>query len=204
MRNPLTRERVLATAVVIADAEGIGALTMRRLGAGLGVEAMSLYHHVRNKEALLDGVVETLVAEIRQAVRQVGEQDWRRRLRGWFLAAREVMLRHPWGPALLSSRRAVPFGVFQYYDEIIGTLTGAGFSHRIAHRALHAFGSMPLGFVQETFQGGDPGERAAELPHLMAMVASESHEAERGWCDSRVEFEFTVDLLLDGLHRTYL
>ncbi|SDS66090.1 TetR/AcrR family transcriptional regulator [Actinoplanes derwentensis] len=204
MRKPLTRQRVLTAAVAIADAEGIGALTMRRLGAELGVEAMSLYHHLHGKDALLDGVVESLIEEILEAADGVAERDWRRRLRGQFLAAREVVRRHPWGPGLLAARKTVPFGVFQYYDGIIATLLGAGFDYRIAHRALHAFGTLPLGVVPEIFQGGDPGPRATELPHLMAMVASESHEAEIGWCDSRVEFEFTVDLLLDGLHRTYL
>ncbi len=204
MRKPLTRERVFAAAMAIADAEGVGALTMRRLGTELGVEAMSLYHHVRNKEALLDGVVETLIGEILAAVRDTGEGEWRACLRGWFLAARSVMLRHRWGPGLLNAREAVPFGVFEYYDAILRVMVRAGFSYRIAHRALHAFGSLPLGFTQETFTGGDPGPRVMELPHLMAMVASESHGAELGWCDSRVEFEFTVDLMLDGLNRTYL
>ncbi|WP_433789573.1 TetR/AcrR family transcriptional regulator [Actinoplanes sp. CA-252034] len=207
MRKALTRERVLRAAVGIADRDGLPAVTMRRLGAELGVEAMSLYHHLRGKDALLDGVAETLVDEILTAVAAVDEtRDWRARLRAWFLAAREVMLRHRWGPGLLNTRTTVPVGVLRHYDAIIGVMVGAGFSYRIAHRALHAFGSMPLGFVQEAFSpsadgAGDLSAAADLLPNLVAMVASEAHDAELGWCDSRVEFEFTLDLLLDGLDR---
>jgi AcrR family transcriptional regulator len=208
---------VLAAAVDLADTHGLPALTMRRLAADLGVEAMSLYYHLPAKEALLDGVVETVVAEIDAAVGRVGSGDWRTRLRQRFLAARQVMLRHPWMPGLLGSRRTIPAGVFAYYEDIVGTLVGAGFSYRLAHRALHAFGSLPLGFVQEVFSpasaGGGMDEGAAEadmaamaqaLPHLAAMVASEIHngtDPALGWCDSQVEFEFTLDLLLDGLER---
>ncbi|GIE81864.1 TetR family transcriptional regulator [Actinoplanes philippinensis] len=208
MRKALTRDRVLLAAVGIADRDGLPAVTMRRLGAELGVEAMSLYHHLRGKDALLDGVAETLIGEVLTAVAAAdGPGGWRVRLRAWFLAAREVMLRHRWGPGLLNSRATVPFGVLRHYDAIIGVMVGDGLSYRIAHRALHAFGSMPLGFVQEAFSpsgdGGDGGMSAVadRLPHLAAMVASEAHEAELGWCDSQVEFEFTLDLLLDGLDR---
>lgn len=231
-REPLSRERVLAAAVALADAEGLQAVTMRRLAANLGVEAMSLYHHLTGKDALLDGVAETVIDEVWSAVRdqdaaraedggqdaaRAEDGDWRGRLRRRFLAARAVMLRHPWAPGLLTTRRTIPPGVYAYYEEILGTLVAAGFSYRIAHRALHAFGSMPLGFVQELFSPGPGGDgldvEAAEaelaaltqaMPHLAAMVAAELHDAADptlGWCDSQVEFEFTLDLLLDGLER---
>jgi AcrR family transcriptional regulator len=214
-RTPLSRERVLSAAVALADREGLPALTMRRLAAELGVEAMSLYHHLPAKEALLDGVVETVIAEIAPAGE--AERDWRARLKQQFLAAREVMLRHPWMPGLLGSRRTVPATVFAYYDGIVGTLVGAGFSYRLAHRALHALGSMPLGFVQEVFSPGaaggdfDPATAEAEMaalaeamPNITAMVAAEIHAADDptlGWCDSQTEFEFTLDLMLDGFDR---
>jgi AcrR family transcriptional regulator len=206
-------------AVALVDAEGIQALTMRRLAADLGVEAMSLYYHLPGKEALLDGVVDRVVGEIEAAVARLDttDGDWRTRMRQRFLAARGVMLRHPWMPGLLGSRRSIPAGLFGYYDGILGTMIDAGFSYRIAHRALHAFGSMALGFVQETFSptsaGGsmdadvteaDLAAMAEVVPHLTAMVASEVHDATDptlGWCDSQVEFEFTLDLLLDGLER---
>jgi len=107
--------------------------------------------------------------------------------------------------------------VYAYYDRIVGTLVGAGFSYHLAHRALHAFGSMPLGFAQEVFSpasaGGsmevdtaeeDLAAMAEAMPHLTAMVAAEVHDVSDstlGWCDSQVEFEFTLDLLLNGLER---
>ncbi|MEV4658710.1 TetR/AcrR family transcriptional regulator C-terminal domain-containing protein [Micromonospora sp. NPDC049301] len=219
-REPLSRERVLAAAVALADAEGIQALTMRRLAGALGVEAMSLYHHLPAKEALLDGVVETVIAEIDAVVGRLFANgdggDWRTRLRGQFLAARQAMLRHPWMPALLGSRRAIPVGLYTYYDQIVGTLLRAGFSHHLAHRALHAFGSLPLGFAQEIFSPAagasmeadvaeaDATAMAEALPHLTAMVATEMHDGTDptlGWCDSQLEFEFTLNLLLDGLER---
>ncbi|MBU2665234.1 TetR/AcrR family transcriptional regulator C-terminal domain-containing protein [Actinoplanes bogorensis] len=209
-RTPLSRDRVLTAAVALADREGIAALTMRRLAADLGVEAMSLYHHLPAKQALLDGVVETVLAEFLGTPPDV--DDWRARLRGQFLAARAVMLRHPWAPGLIAAGRSVPPSVFAYYDGILATLVAGGFSYHLAHRALHAFGSMPLGFVQEVFSpdaGGDKTDAdleamAAALPHITAMVASEIHDAgdpTLGWCDSQTEFEFTLDLLLDGLER---
>ncbi|MFD0516865.1 TetR/AcrR family transcriptional regulator [Paractinoplanes durhamensis] len=151
-REPLSRERALAAAVALVDAEGLKALTMRRLAAGLGVEAMSLYHHVPGKEGLLDGLAETVIAEIAAAVGAAGQSgDWQAQLRQRFLLARDVMLRHPWAPALLGSRPAIPPALFAYYDEIVGTLTAGGFPPHLAHRALHAFGTMALGFVQELF-----------------------------------------------------
>ncbi|TBL41998.1 MULTISPECIES: TetR/AcrR family transcriptional regulator C-terminal domain-containing protein [unclassified Micromonospora] len=220
-REPLSRERALAAAIALVDAEGLAALTMRRLAAGLGVEAMSLYYHLPGKEGLLDGLVEAVIAEIEAAVEgadaTVAGDDWRTRLRQRFLAARAVMLRHPWAPGLLGSRPTVPSGVYAYYDQIIATLRDGGFSYRIAHRALHAFGSLALGFAQEVFRPAAAGgamdvdvaeaEMAAmaeRLPHLTAMVAAEAHDADDptlGWCDSQVEFEFTLDLLFDGLAR---
>jgi AcrR family transcriptional regulator len=275
-REPLSRERLFAAAVALADAEGLKALTMRRLAADLGVEAMSLYYHVPSKEALLDGVAETVIAEIAAAAERAaaagggpngdgsnrrdpngdgsngggsnrrgpnggdpngdgsngagpnggdlnrdglnGEGGgWRARLRRRFLAAREVVLRHPWAPGLLGSRRTIPAGLLAYYEEVLGTLVDAGFSYRLAHRAIHSFGSMPLGFAQELFSpasaGGSMDTDMAEadvaaiaktLPHLTAMVASEMHDAADstlGWCDGQVEFEFTLDLLLNGLER---
>ncbi|MFI5896621.1 TetR/AcrR family transcriptional regulator C-terminal domain-containing protein [Actinoplanes sp. NPDC051513] len=211
-REPLSRERALAAAVALADAEGLKALTMRRLAADLGVEAMSLYYHLPGKGGLLDGLAEWVLGEIRVAI---GDEtgDWRARLRHRFLRARDVMLRHPWAPALLGTRPSIPPSFYAYYDEIVGTLLAAGFTPRLAHRALHAFGTMALGFVQELFTPdatdvdaaeGDLAAMAAAVPNLTTMLAAEMHAAgdpTLGWCDSQVEFEFTLDLLLDGLDR---
>jgi AcrR family transcriptional regulator len=220
-REPLSRHRVLAAAVALADAEGVKALTMRRLAAELGVEAMSLYHHLPGKDGLLEGLADTIIGEIDTAVAAVGEdglcQGWRLRIKRRFLAARSVMLRHPWAPGVLGSRPTIPASLYTYYDAILATLVEGGFSYHLAHRALHAFGSLALGFAQEVFSpasagGGldsapaeaDLAAMAQTVPHLAAMVASEVHDATDpalGWCDTQTEFEFTLDLLLDGLER---
>ena len=218
-REPLSRDRLLTAAVAIADAEGVGAVTMRRVSAAVGVEAMSLYHHLPGKEALLDGLVETVVVEvveeIRNAEESAGSLDWQGTLRRRFLTARTVMLRHPWAPVLIGSRTSIPPSVYGIYETLLATMIEAGFSYHLAHRALHSFGSMPLGFAQELFNpaanGGDDAMAEAELaqmaelvPHLTAMAAAEIHDNAGdvlGWCDSQAEFEFTLDLLLDGFAR---
>lgn len=218
-RAPLSRDRLLAAAVEIADAEGVGAVTMRRVSAAVGVEAMSLYHHLPGKEALLDGLVDTVGAEVAEQIRVVeeaeGSLEWAATLRRRFLTARTVMLRHPWAPGLIGSRTSIPPSAYAIYENLLATMIGAGFSYHLAHRALHSFGSMPLGFVQELFNpsaGADADEMpeaelaamAEVLPHLTAMVAAELHDNNDdvlGWCDSQSEFEFTLDLLLDGFAR---
>lgn len=219
-RPPLSRGRVLAGALALADAEGIAAVTMRRVAGMLGVEAMSLYHHVRGKDALLDGLVDVVVAEVHREVEARGlpDVDWRAVVRERCLAARVVMLRHPWAPGLLASRTSIPTGVFGLYEEVLGAMVRGGCSYRLGHRAMHALGSMVLGFTQELFSPADAGgsledvdaaeaalaAMARALPYTTAMVGSEMHDAADptlGWCDSQTEFEFTLDLLLDGLER---
>jgi AcrR family transcriptional regulator len=221
MREPLSRDRVLAAAMAIADGEGLRAVTMRRVAAELRVEAMSLYHHVPGKDALLDGLVDAIVTEIGATVDSLvgadGDRDWHTALRRRCLSARDVMERHPWAPGLVGSRTTIPVALYAYYEEILATLVGGGFSYHLAHRALHALGSMALGSAQELFSPApaeaalDEDAAAAELaqmaetmPHLTAMVAAELHDHDEdplGWCDSRAEFEFTLDLVLDGLAR---
>ena len=217
VRGTLSRERVLATAMTVADADGLAAVTMRRVASELGVEAMSLYHHVPSKEQLLDGLADALVVEIAGAVsdRAPGD-DWKASLRARCLTARGVVLRHRWAPELLGSRTVVPLSLLAYYESVLATMVEGGLSYHLAHRGVHALGSMAVGFSQELFavpQGdADPGaEIEAEMaamaeafPHLTAMVASELHDNSEdplGWCDSDAEFEFTLDLILDGLAR---
>lgn len=216
-RKTLTRQRILEAAMGLADAEGLDAVTMRRLATVLGVEAMSLYHHLPSKDALLAGLVDAILGEIGDATEVDGGADWRAALRERCLGARDVMVRHPWVPALLGTRSTIPASVVLYYEQVLALLVEGGFSYSLAHRALHALGSMPLGFVQELFTPAAAGgsldvgateaeleELVAALPHMTAMVAAEIHANDGdvlGWCDSRAEFEFTLDLLLDGLER---
>jgi AcrR family transcriptional regulator len=205
----------------IADAEGLPAVSMRRVAAKLGVEAMSLYHHLPGKDSLLDGFVERLgtdiLAESARAADAEAQRDWRSEVRARSLAARQVMMRHPWAPALITSRAAIPLEVQLVFEAVLAAMIRGGLSYRIAHRGLHALSSMVLGFVQEPFSvpsGPDQplpvmdeaalAAMAEHFPHTSAMVAAGLHEegeAALGWCDTQTEFEFTLGLLLDGLDR---
>jgi AcrR family transcriptional regulator len=218
-RSPLSRERVLQAAMDIADAEGLAAVSMRRVAAKLGVEAMSLYHHLPGKEGLLDGLVERLAGAIlaeSATATAAAPGDWRAEVRARSLAARRVMIRHPWGPALITSRAAVPFEIQLVFEAVLAAMIRGGLSYRIAHRGMHALSSMALGFVQEPFSAPGPAQpepvmdaavlaaMAEHFPHTSAMVAAELHadgEPSLGWCDTQTEFEFTLGLLLDGLAR---
>ncbi|WP_315094688.1 TetR/AcrR family transcriptional regulator [uncultured Cellulomonas sp.] len=211
-RVPLSRERVLATAVAIADEHGIDAVTMRRVADELGAEAMSLYHHVANKGDLLDGAVDRVVGEVNQAVDALAhDDDWKQGVRTRILTARAVLLRHRWAPRVLETRTALSPNVVRYHDRLVGLLRAGGFSHDLIHHALHALGSRALGFSQELFDpgsGGTPGplppELAGDVPHLLAMLQEVVHDdpgSTIGWCDDQTEFEFGLDLLLDGLER---
>lgn len=217
-RPPLSRERVLEAAVALADTGGLAALTMRSLAQSLGVEAMSLYHYVANKEALLDGVVETLMTEVEAEIGgftvERGVTAWMPVMRSRILTARRVMLRHPWAPGLIETRTAMPVPLVRYFDSMLGIMVEGGFSYDLAHHAMHAMGSRFLGFDQELFKpsaagGEDQSEAMLEdladhLPYLTAMLAEVAHDdpdTTLGWCDDQAEFEFTLDILLEGLER---
>lgn len=218
-RIPLSRDRVLRGAVEVADRDGLESLTMRNLAHHLGVEAMSLYYHVENKEALLDGVVDAIVEEIEEEVGGFGVpqdiDDWKQEVRGRILLARRVMLRHPWAPSVFESRTSMSLAAVRYFEGLIGILREGGFSNDLAHHAMHALGSRALGFTQELFQPDDTEvgdeeaqammeQMASQLPYMMGMLADIAHddpESTLGWCDDQTEFEFGLDLLLDGLER---
>jgi AcrR family transcriptional regulator len=217
-RTPLSRERVLRAAVAVADAGGIDALTMRRLADEVGSEAMSLYYHVANKEDLLDGIVDVVASEINDAVDRLDVPskgpEWKRAARQRILTARDVLLRHKWAPAVMETRTAVSPAVLRYQDGLLGLMRDGGFSYDLGHHALHALGSRAFGFTQELFDPGagtdGPPDTAAleqmaeQLPHLVGMVAEIAHDdpdSTLGWCDDQAEFEFALDLILDGLDR---
>jgi AcrR family transcriptional regulator len=218
-RPPLTRERVLSAGVELADARGIESLTMRNLGHELGVEAMSLYNHVTNKEDVLDGLVEVVVGEILAAVSAVGPPsdaaDWKGVMRARILAAREVLLRHRWAPDLLESRSDIPPSLVPYYDSVLGLMREAGFSLDLAHHAMHALGTRTLGFTRELFVAADKDvdpdvaavmiqQMAGRFPYLTELMRVVTHDPGStlgSGCDDQFEFEFGLDLLLDGLER---
>jgi AcrR family transcriptional regulator len=215
-RTPLTRERVLRTAVDLADSRGIDALTIRRLGEQLGVEAMSIYHHVRGKEAILDGVVDLVFGEVEAAVGGFtvprADAAWKAALRVRILAARQVMLRHPWLPGVMDSRQGLGLTTARYVDSVVGTLRSGRLSYDLIHHAMHALGSRMFGFSQELGEGGDDGsgdpdelaQMAAQVPHLAEMLSVVRHDdpgSTLGWCDDQFEFEFGLDLILEGIER---
>ena len=218
LRLPVTKERVFRAAIAVADEGGIDSLTMRKVADELDIEPMSLYYHVANKAAMLDGVVEALVGEIEDAVNRLeplpDPADWKTTTRRRVLTAREVMLRHRWAPTLIESRTDIGPSTMRYYDGVLGDLFDGGFSVDLAHHALHALGSRVLGFTQELFE--PEGEQADEetmaalaqmaeqLPNITRMAAEIAHDdpdSTLGYCDDQVEFEFTIDLILDGLER---
>jgi AcrR family transcriptional regulator len=217
-RVPLSRERVLRAAVDIADKGGITSLTMRHLAQEVGAEAMSLYYHVANKEEVLDGIVDVIAREINDVVDHIGVPskgaDWKKAVRQRILSAREVLLRHPWAPRAFETRTNTSPAVLQYFDALLGLMRDGGFSYDLAHHALHALGSRALGFTQELFDPDDDagGEEATamlenmadHLPHLAGMMMEVVHDdpdSTLGWCDDQTEFEFGLDLILDGLDR---
>ena len=216
-RDPLTRERVLRAAVDLADREGLDALTMRNVARALGAEAMSLYYHVANKEAVLDGVVDVILDEINEAVGVVdgppASEDWKASVRARILAAREVLIRHKWASRVIETRTAISPSTMRYFDGLLGLLRAGGFSYDLAHHAMHALGSRGLGFTQELFEpeNADEGDEdltaamaamADQFPHLTGMLMEVAHDdpdSTLGWCDDQFEFEFGLDLILEGL-----
>lgn len=210
-RAPLTRERVLRAAIALADEEGLGAVTMRRLAEALKAEAMSLYYHVSKKDDILDGMIDLISTEIYQAAAQVSGDDWKSAVRQRILSARKVLLRHRWAPGLLSTRTTASPAVLAHHDALVGLMHEGGLSYDLIHHGLHALGSRAMGFAQELF---DPGSgpvtdeqleaMAAGLPNMAGMLREVAHddpESTLGWCDDQFEFEFGLDLILDGLER---
>jgi AcrR family transcriptional regulator len=208
-RTPLSRERVLRAAVALADASGIEALTMRRLGEALGVEAMSLYKHVANKSDLLDGMTDAVFGEIELPT--IGS-EWRTAMRDRAISARAALNRHPWAIALVSSRTSPGPATLRHHDTVIGTLRAGGFSVELAAHAFSAIDSYVYGFaLQEATLPFDTVEEAADVAQEMfARMAAEQypHLTEftvqhvlRPDYDYGAEFEYGLDLILHGLAR---
>jgi len=207
-RLPLTRQRVFQAGVDLADRDGLGALTMRRLGAELGVEAMSLYKHVSNKEEILDGIVELVVGEIE--IPPSGA-PWKEAMRRRANSAREVLSRHSWAIGLLEARDSMGPTAMRYLDAILGSLRSAGFSIENAAHAFWILDSFVYGHViQEARLPANPSAASEsmgsipeestpdEYPHLVEL---EEH-ALRSRYSYDSEFEFGLDLILEALDQT--
>jgi AcrR family transcriptional regulator len=213
-RVPLSRERILEAAVRLADEGGIDSLSMRRLARELGVEAMSLYNHVANKSDLVDGAVDLVLEEIELPC----SGEWDDAIRRCAISAHEAFLRHPWACALVLSPSSGGGSVvdtprIRYMEWLLGRLRDAGFSPELTYSAYHTLDSHILGFT--LWQLGhigavrDTGESLADLargfvqqlgdayPHL----AEHAEQHLTAGSDGAREFEFGLDLLLDGLRR---
>jgi AcrR family transcriptional regulator len=211
-REPLSRDRILRAAVALADAGGVESISMRRIAQELGVVPMALYKHVAGKDELLDGMIDVVVGEIDPPIEG---PDWKTTMRERILSARRALLRHPWATRVLESRGEPSPTVIAYMGSMMGVFLAGGFSVDLMHHAMHVMGSRILGFSQELFDDAAsmPDEEAAEMwtrmadayPNIAKLipVALGTHEGPvvGGGCDDQFEFEFALDLILDGLER---
>jgi AcrR family transcriptional regulator len=180
-RAPLTRQRVLEAALALVDSDGLEALSMRKLGAELGVEAMSVYKHVANKDALLDGLVDQLWVEVRDGLPE--SAGWVDQLRAFAHEMRAVMHRHPQAASLLLSRCVLPVPMVEIYATLLDTLRDAGFDDATAARTVRSLSGYVMGYV------------STELYCLGAWRAVPGDQPAAGPAVGRPEFD-TTDVLL--------
>jgi AcrR family transcriptional regulator len=206
-RPSLSNERVLQAAVILADEIGIESLSMRKLGQALGVEAMSLYRHVANKDAVLDGIVDIVASEIE--VPSIGG-DWKESMRRRATSTHRVLLRHPWATMLIVSRTNVGPAMLRYVDATIGCLREAGFSYEQADRAWNAIDNHVYGFTLQMLNFPfEPGEYADVAKQFLPMIPAEQYPYLRGLSqqvidghhDGLQDFTFGLELILDGLDK---
>jgi AcrR family transcriptional regulator len=206
-RVPLNRERVLRAAIVLADTAGIEALTMRNLGKAVGVEAMSLYNHVANKDDVLDGIVDLIVSEIELPS---SHGEWKAAVQQSAISAHETLLRHPWACDLWTSRQ-IWSARLRFGDALLRSLRQAPFSKEITYHAYHVLESYIVGFTRQelsyTFVA------AENLPDLATTFLRQISTTEYPYFAEHVmqhlepdhgdirAFEFGLDLILDSLHR---
>jgi len=209
-RETLSRDRVLHAAIEYADANGIDSLSMRSLAQELGVVPMALYKHVANKEDLLDGMIEIVVGQIDD---NPTTGQWKHDVRHRILAARKALRRYAWSRAVLESRSVMTPAMLDYLDSLTGLFLAGGLSVDLTHHGMHALGNRMWGFSQELFAATPRSDtksfnaqRAAlpgQHPHL-AQIARAALRDEPGsgagpGCDEQSEFEFALDLILDGV-----
>ncbi|RKN45257.1 TetR/AcrR family transcriptional regulator [Micromonospora endolithica] len=208
-RNSLSKEGVLRAAVALADEAGTAALSMRRLAERLGVEAMSLYHHFRKKDAILDGMVDLVFDEIELPP---DGADWRAAMRRRAVSMRGALVRHPWAISLMDSRKNPGRATLRHHNAVIGCLRSGGFSISGAAHAISVLDSYLYGFaLQELslpFTSPADLEDVAgsilrqmprdEFPHLAEMIVDRALKPGYAYAE---EFEIGLDLILDGLQR---
>ncbi|MGV8852141.1 MAG: TetR/AcrR family transcriptional regulator C-terminal domain-containing protein [Rhodoglobus sp.] len=211
-RAPITREAILAAALELADSEGSEALTMRKLADRIGVEAMSIYYHVPNKEAILTGIVDLVFSEIELPSTAL---DWRRTMHKRAISTRSALMRHRWAIGLMDSRRDPGIATLRHHDAVIGALRAGGFSIAGAAHVFSALDSYIYGFVlqelslpfetseelTEVAEGIVTEMPAGEFPHLTEMAVG--HALLPGYSYAN-EFEIGLDLILDSLEQRLL
>jgi AcrR family transcriptional regulator len=209
-RPALTRERIVAAAVRVADRGGLAAVSMRNVGRELGVEAMSLYHHVAGKDALLDALADWIFTRI---ALPAPDDPWRPAMAARAASARTVLSAHPWALGLLESRRNPGPALLRHHDAVIGSLRRGGFSVALAAHAYSVIDAYVYGFVLtevnlpfEADEGAEVfvaslGLVAEEYPHLAEMIAEQVRGREYAYAD---EFGYGLDLILDGLEKRLL
>lgn len=202
---PLSRERILQVALQRADAEGLEALSMRKLAQALGVKAMSLYNHVANKDDMVDGMVDRVVGEIELPRLDV---DWKTAMRQRAVSAHTILLRHPWATLALMSRVNGGPAMLRYVDATLACLVEAGFSYPMADYAWNALDSHIYGFTLQALNFPfEAEEYAAAAKNYVSMIPPEkypylnqlTHHVMDGRHDGSHDFEFGLNLLLDGL-----
>ena len=208
-RPRLSAERVLAGALDLTDEIGIDDLTIRRLADALAVKPMTIYHHVPNKEAIIDGMVDLVFAEIEDPDPDL---DWKTAIRRRCVSARAVLARHPWAPALMESRTNAGPALLTHHDAMIGCLRTGGMSLEMTAHAYATIDAYLYGFALQEASlpatgGDDMTELAADMsaqfpagayPHLVEFTTE--HVLQPGY-DFTAEFDFGLDLILDGLER---
>ncbi|MEU4620256.1 TetR/AcrR family transcriptional regulator [Actinoplanes sp. NPDC023801] len=207
-RAPLSTRRVLQAALALADSGGTDSLTMRHLGRELGVEAMSLYRHVANKDAVLDGIIDMVIDEIDLPSADPG--NWKSAMRHRGEAAYRVLTRHPWAPPLLMSRTNTGPAMLRYIDFTLGILRGAGFSWKLADYAWNTMDSFVYGYTLRTLTfpvaPADYAETASAHQHLLAggeypHMAELTRQVAEGDHPGDPDITFGLNLILDGLER---
>jgi len=209
VREPLTRERVLRAALKLADEGGLGSLSMRKLGHELGVEAMAVYYHFADKDEVIDGVVDIVFAEIDVPV---AGAPWKAAMRGRAISVRDALLRHRWAIGLMEARAHPGPANLRHHDAVIGNLRAAGFDSAMVAHAYSVLDGYIYGFaltkMNLPFDSSDMVEEMAQTmlepfpfdqyPNLAAFVTE--HVMQPGY-DFGDEFEYGLDLILDGIER---
>jgi AcrR family transcriptional regulator len=203
----LSRDRILTSALRLADRDGLEAVTMRRLGQALGVEAMSLYKHVANKDAILDGLLERVLAEVE--LPEPGG-DWETELRRATISMHDALGRHPWACGLVMAPASSPNALgarIRYIEALLRTLREAGFTPTQAYYGYHALDSHAVGFTMWELGHAVPDNANAAVEQLMHQIESGAypylleHSRQHETDHPQSSFEFGLELIFDGLRR---